>query len=146
MFNQLSKKLNMYHLSGLGIRSFNLSIFDLLIFLIFKKIVCDRIYLVNPWQRLTVIESIFRYFNKKTINLIEKKNIFFLMFLTVFLLLCQKIKSLPSIFDILKIDGIDLLSLIFKQDWAWLYQSRRSLKNDRFDKKNDDQIPNLTFY
>ena len=88
-------------------------------FLSLKKIVRDRIDLVDLWKRSTVNESILSIFgSQKTIDSIKKKNVCFVCFWQFSPFICQKIKTLPSIFDLrsfLKIDGIDLFSSIFEK-------------------------------
>ena len=106
------------YFSELGIQSFDLSIF--------KKIDLD---LVDLWKRSTVIKLISLIFEKDRINhfqdridlpitkndRFDRKNVFFVCF--------SQINLIDSIF--LKIESIF-----------------RSQKNNRFDRKTDDRIPN----
>ena len=85
----------------------------------FKKIDCDRSALVDLWKDHIALKKL----------TIPSKKCMFWMFLTVFPLLCQKIKLLLSIFALLiflKIDGIDLLSSIFEKHRPWSNWSRQT--------------------
>ena len=121
--------------AGLGIRSFNPSIFNLSIFSIFKK---DR-----PWLNRSCwsfSKDRFDHFQDRVDRSITK-NDRFICFWQFSPLLCQKIESLPSIFD------------LFKR-LTWSIRSCRSFsrlnrsidlsitKDDRFDQKTDDRISN----
>ena len=85
--------------------------------------------------------------------MIGKKK-YFHMFLTVFPLfyVCQKCESLLSIIILwfyLKIEGITSLLSIFEKDWLNLFQDVINLsitKNNWFDWKTDDRIPNPALY
>ena len=100
-------------------REFDLSIFDLLIFSIFKK--------DCPWSNRS--RWSLKKINSEWIDLVDlwitkndwfdqEKKRMFVCFWQFSPFLCQKIKTLPSIFDLrsfLKIDGIDLFSSIFEK-------------------------------
>ena len=62
MFHSSTEPRVCRKVSGLGIWSFDL--FDLLIFSIFKKVDCDRMYLNDLWKRSTVIKLISLFFEK----------------------------------------------------------------------------------
>ena len=119
-------------------------------FFIFSQLVCKDYVFVKFFR---VRNSIFRSFrslqkiDRDCIDLSiaknnrfdrEKKSIFRMFFDSFPPFLCQKIESLPSIFDFfLKIDTIDSLSSIFRSV---------DHKKDRFDRKTDYRIPNTEIF
>ena len=111
-------------------RSFDLLIFwsfDLLIFWSFVLLIFRSFSRIDGIDSILFkIKSIFQ--SQKTIDLIEK-NVFYLCFWQFPPFLCQKMKSLLSIFvlrSFLKINGIDSLSSI-----------KKDCKKDQFHQKTD---------